>query len=123
MHQVELSSGRLSIFNMIKVPISAKCMKRTVLSSIAQIFDPLGLPVVVTAKILIQELWKLQLDWDESLPADILAKWLGFVAGMQHLNNFCVSRQSLMAAQAQRSNCMGFAMPVRSVGIAMEYGA
>lgn len=41
--------------------------KRVMLSSIAQIFDPLGLlaPIIITAKILIQELWKLQIDWDQ----------------------------------------------------------
>lgn len=43
--------------------------ERIILSEIAKIFDPLGLvnPVIVYAKLLTQELWRLELDWDESL--------------------------------------------------------
>lgn len=46
--------------------------KRTVLSEIARLFDPLGLisPVVTLAKILFQSLWKCptKLEWDTPLP-------------------------------------------------------
>ncbi|XP_062537795.1 uncharacterized protein LOC134206121 [Armigeres subalbatus] len=44
--------------------------KRTMLSQIASIFDPLGLlaPIVVKAKLVMQQLWELKVDWDESLP-------------------------------------------------------
>jgi len=79
---------------LIKMSFSTLCTKRTVLSSIAQLFDPLGLlaPVIVTAKILIQELWKLQIEWDESLPSDILTRWSSYVIEMQQLNGFCVKR-------------------------------
>ncbi|XP_068158182.1 uncharacterized protein [Drosophila tropicalis] len=40
--------------------------KRQVLSDTARIFDPLGIlaPVVIKFKILLQELWLLNLDWD-----------------------------------------------------------
>ena len=45
----------------IKNPI-----KRSILSSISQLFDPLGwfAPITVTAKILMQDLWILKCDWD-----------------------------------------------------------
>ena len=41
--------------------------KRSVLSDVAHIFDPIELvsPVVIVAKIFIQDLWRLKLDWDE----------------------------------------------------------
>lgn len=44
--------------------------KRNILSSIATIFDPLGLigPVVITAKIIMQKLWQKEINWDEQLP-------------------------------------------------------
>lgn len=47
-----------------------KCTKRTILSSISQIFDPLGLvgPAMIQAKLLIQSLWKLELGWGEEIP-------------------------------------------------------
>jgi hypothetical protein len=40
--------------------------KRTVLSVIAQLFDPLGFfsPIIVKAKIILQKIWSQNLDWD-----------------------------------------------------------
>ncbi|XP_036340110.1 uncharacterized protein LOC118749413 [Rhagoletis pomonella] len=54
-----------------------KASKRTILSQIASFFDPLGLinPIVVTCKIIMQELWKLCLAWDESVPLTIHTQW------------------------------------------------
>lgn len=47
--------------------------KRAILSTIAKLFDPLGLlsPVIVRAKIIIQELWSIKLDWDDPLPSHL----------------------------------------------------
>ncbi|XP_078040736.1 uncharacterized protein LOC144471982 [Augochlora pura] len=68
--------------------------KRTILSTIAKIFVPLGLlgPVTVSAKILMQRLWQLRLDWDESLPADIQTEWLNYQAQLKFLKDFTVPR-------------------------------
>ncbi|GFY67244.1 DUF5641 domain-containing protein [Trichonephila inaurata madagascariensis] len=54
--------------------------KREVLSEIARVFDPLGLlsPCVVFMKILLQELWKLNLEWDEPIPEDLNKQWAAF---------------------------------------------
>ena len=51
--------------------------KREVLRETARVFDPLGLlqPVTIAAKILIQELWKEGIDWDEPLPPSLDQKW------------------------------------------------
>ncbi|XP_058448908.1 uncharacterized protein LOC131428867 [Malaya genurostris] len=51
--------------------------KRTILSDISKLFDPLGLiaPVVVRAKILMQELWLLSCGWDDPVPEPIKTKW------------------------------------------------
>ncbi|XP_076684122.1 uncharacterized protein LOC143377087 [Andrena cerasifolii] len=51
--------------------------RRTVLSRIARIFDPLGLlaPVNVTAKIFLQSLWLLNVDWDSPLPPAAEREW------------------------------------------------
>ncbi|XP_022912197.2 uncharacterized protein [Onthophagus taurus] len=50
-----------------------KINKRTILSDIAQVFDPLGLlcPVTINAKIILQEIWQAGLNWDEALPNHI----------------------------------------------------
>lgn len=61
--------------------------KRIVLSTIARLFDPLGLlaPVIITAKIFIQELWSLKLGWDDSLPSLVSKKWIGFIEQLQEI--------------------------------------
>ncbi|KAJ8957238.1 hypothetical protein NQ318_007802 [Aromia moschata] len=54
--------------------------KRTILSNVSQIFDPLGLvgPTVIVAKIMLQRLWRLKLDWDEAVPEDLFTDWIRF---------------------------------------------
>ena len=39
-------------------------------------FDPLGLvaPVVFVMKILMHEIWKLRVDWEEELPASVVER-------------------------------------------------
>ncbi|XP_055527801.1 uncharacterized protein LOC129720363 [Wyeomyia smithii] len=47
--------------------------KQSILSVIARLYDPLGLiaPIVVRAKVLMQHLWTLAIDWDEEVPVDV----------------------------------------------------
>ncbi|XP_039309110.1 uncharacterized protein LOC105208245 [Solenopsis invicta] len=46
----------------VNIPESKTLTKRTILSHIAKLYDPLGLlsPIIITAKIIIQELWTLK---------------------------------------------------------------
>ncbi|GFU31946.1 integrase catalytic domain-containing protein [Trichonephila clavipes] len=55
--------------------------KISLLSIANHIFDPIGFtaPVTLKLKLILQEVWKLKLKWDENLPKDILnqvKKWL-----------------------------------------------
>ncbi|XP_011687494.1 PREDICTED: uncharacterized protein LOC105449811 [Wasmannia auropunctata] len=61
----------------IKLPNSHGKTKRYVMSTIASLFDPLGwiAPVVISAKILMQELWIRGVNWDDTLPDDLLSRW------------------------------------------------
>lgn len=54
--------------------------KRVILSSIARIFDPLGLvgPIIAKAKIFMQILWQLKIGWDEVIPLEISSNWHEF---------------------------------------------
>lgn len=56
----------------------SKLTKRTLLSDVAKLFDPIGFlaPVVINAKILLQSLWLTGLTWDETLPENIVTEWL-----------------------------------------------
>ena len=51
--------------------------KRGILSLVASIFDPLGVltPSILEAKLIIQSLWRMHIDWDENLPPDIFNRF------------------------------------------------
>ena len=59
-------------------PVTGTVSKRVILSHIAKLFDPLEFlaPVLIKAKILLQDLWLHKLDWDTSLSDDLLDHWL-----------------------------------------------
>ncbi|XP_026471164.1 uncharacterized protein LOC113375440 [Ctenocephalides felis] len=69
--------------------------KRSVLSTIAQIYDPIGLisPVSVTAKLIMQELWRQNLGWDESLPQELQDRWVLFKRHLADLDNLIIPRK------------------------------
>ncbi|XP_062538223.1 uncharacterized protein LOC134206510 [Armigeres subalbatus] len=68
--------------------------KRTILSTIAQLYDPLGIisPVVVSAKILMQNLWLLALGWDDEVSPDLGRKWTQFCEQLPALSSFRIER-------------------------------
>ncbi|GFY19430.1 uncharacterized protein TNCV_4128171 [Trichonephila clavipes] len=74
-----VSKGGLSHIQS-KISDKVNFSKRDVLSEIARFYDPLGLigPIVTKAKIFIQELWKIKLDWTEQLPPDAMEEWMNF---------------------------------------------
>ena len=57
------------------------CTKRAIFSFIAKFYDPLGFiqPFIMYGKFILQELWKLNMDWDTEAPEAIICdfyKWL-----------------------------------------------
>lgn len=68
--------------------------KRAVLSFIAKLYDPLGwvAPVIITAKILIQELWLHKIGWDEEVEEEILRRWRAYCDGLSELERVRVPR-------------------------------
>ncbi|KAL0828965.1 hypothetical protein ABMA28_003856 [Loxostege sticticalis] len=54
--------------------------KRLILSDIARLYDPLGwiAPVVINAKLIIQKLWKADIDWDQEVPGEVLTEWMEY---------------------------------------------
>ncbi|XP_012285782.1 uncharacterized protein LOC105702648 [Orussus abietinus] len=73
---------------------SQRITKRTILSTISRIFDPLGLvgPATIKAKIMLQRLWQLNLKWDESVPLDIYTTWNHYEGQLPHLGNIRIPR-------------------------------
>ena len=61
----------------LEISLKGGTTKREISSSIASIFDPLGFvsPVLVPLRIFLQELWKVELKWDDPLPFDLQKQW------------------------------------------------
>ena len=72
--------------------------KRTILSEIAKIFDPLGLlgPIILYAKLIMQRLWQSKLDWDESVPNSIFPSWVEFCNQLPLINNLTFERKTIL---------------------------
>ena len=71
-----------------------KLTKRKVLSKIAQIFDPLSFAsaFLVNAKIGMQRLWQLGVDWDEELSSSEESRWLTLFEEMEDLETVELER-------------------------------
>ena len=82
----------------------------SVLSTIAQLFDPLGLvaPVVVTAKVILQQLWTLRLDWDDRLPANLEERWNSFLDSLADLNKTIIPLCVIPVENAAHIQLHGF---------------
>lgn len=63
------------------------------------IFDPLGIlaSFMVYIKILLQEIWRIGLSWDEKLPEVQYAKWKKWVQVLPTIENLQVPRQYMNA--------------------------
>ena len=68
--------------------------KRDILSSTAQLYDPLGLlsPFVVPLKVIFQDLCKQKVDWDSPLPQETLSKWEAIASDVKLTGPISVSR-------------------------------
>ena len=68
--------------------------KRVVLSSIAKIFDPLGIlsPIFTALKIMFQSLCKVQVDWDSPLVENATSHWKALLKDMQRLSRILIER-------------------------------
>ena len=60
-----------------KIQNISRPTKRQVLSKISLLFDPLGLlgPGIMIAKLLMQDLWRSGVQWDDELPNELVSRW------------------------------------------------
>ncbi|KAL0881752.1 hypothetical protein ABMA27_001541 [Loxostege sticticalis] len=84
------------IFN-VNPTTKSSITKRTILSIVSQIFDPLGLinPCILVAKVILQKLWSSKYDWDEDLPSDICDMWSTFLNSLNHIKIIKIPRYVL----------------------------
>ncbi|XP_071039853.1 uncharacterized protein [Parasteatoda tepidariorum] len=69
--------------------------KRNLLSVITKIYDPLGFlsPTTIVLKIMLQNLWKNKLPWDEPIPEEIDKTWKIFHSEMEQLRDIKIKRR------------------------------
>ena len=82
-------------FNISDVAVlSEASTKRSILSSIARLFDPLGWlsPITVTAKILLQDLWIQKCEWDSPVPAELRERWYAYCKSLSDLPSLSMDR-------------------------------
>lgn len=81
-------------FSFVAKSIDSPCTKRSILSEIARIYDPLGFlcPLTFLAKRIIQHLWYLGLDWDDDPPEDVVDKWNAFKSTLHLISNLSIPR-------------------------------
>ena len=71
-----------------------KVTKRLILKTVASFYDPPGWiqPAVVKLKILFQEAWKLELDWDSEVPEELATAWQNVITDLRTLNTIRIPR-------------------------------
>ena len=72
----------------------AMLSKRTILSQVARIYDPIGFAsaFLIRAKIGLQELWEKGVGWDEKLPSETQERWTNLFQEMKTLNGTSFER-------------------------------
>ncbi|XP_035232515.1 uncharacterized protein LOC118204289, partial [Stegodyphus dumicola] len=95
-----------------KVSIKEKSSytKRDILSTIARLYDPLGLigPVITKAKIFLQKLWVQKLSWDEPFFATISHEWQQIVSNLKAVENIKVNR-CILSNHPSKISLIGYA--------------
>ncbi|XP_055715003.1 uncharacterized protein LOC129809212 [Phlebotomus papatasi] len=80
----------------VSLPVqSTEVSKRQMLSTLARIFDPIGLinPIVVVAKMLLQEAWSYKdINWDTPVPTDLQRKWSAFMQDLPGVETLRIPR-------------------------------
>ncbi|XP_058448615.1 uncharacterized protein LOC131428586 [Malaya genurostris] len=84
--------------------------KRTVLSRMSSLFDPLGLlgPATVKAKIFMQTLWKTTLSWDSNLPVPYQIAWEEIQSQIPELKELRIPRFVLSLRRPKIVEMHGF---------------
>ena len=69
-----------------------KCPPKEITGRYGNLFDPLQFlaPFTVRAKVLMQEIWMADVDWDEVLPDHLLDRWKKWLLELPQLSSVAV---------------------------------
>ena len=81
-------------FNLVVSGTSQPETRKGVMSSIATIYDPLGLvgPLILPGREINQELCRLKYDWNDRLPDELAVKWRDWKKGPASLTSYSIPR-------------------------------
>lgn len=84
--------------------------KRSVLSIISQCYDPLGLisPLIVVAKIFMQNIWLSKVTWDEILSDEMKVEWSKFLTDIFCLGDLQIPRCLILDREKIRIELHGY---------------
>lgn len=94
----------------VKTPsLNGPLTKRKIVSCVAQLYDPDGYisPVTTVGKIIIQELWKAKLDWDDVVDQQFEQKWKELWDEIYILEQFTIDRW-IGTSDQTKSKLIGF---------------
>jgi len=94
--QWNITTDHLSLMPKVNITMDQPMItKREVLKDTSKLFDPLGMasPVTVRAKLFMQMLWQLHVDWDEPLDANLQAEWTTIISDINQLSRIPVNRR------------------------------
>ncbi|XP_018402055.1 PREDICTED: uncharacterized protein LOC108779187 [Cyphomyrmex costatus] len=85
--------------------------KRAILSTIARLFDPMGwvAPVIVAAKILMQQLWRCGCGWDDKIPPDVQSRWTSIYQSLSSIDGLTLPRWTSRGSDTAGCELHGFA--------------
>jgi hypothetical protein len=97
--------------------------KRTLLSRVATLFDPLQFlaPFVIQAKILLQKTWLLGLTWDESLPPTIVVEVRNWFDELNKVTSFSIPRCYFRESRVQEVSLHTFSDASQEAYAAVSY--
>lgn len=87
--KLNFSKVDVKIIDKLKIPT-----KREVLKLVMSLFDPLGFVSIISicAKIIMQDIWRSGIDWDEKINEEMVQRWYNWIDGLKNLNTFRISR-------------------------------
>jgi len=82
---------------------NASTTKRSILSDLARIFDPLGFlsPVTFLAKHMMQLLWTSGIGWDDPIPEQVHTMWQRYQGEIQCIQNLKIPRRLTTEGETQ----------------------
>lgn len=89
--------------------ITRAVTKRSILSVIARLFDPMGYlaPVIFKGKTILQGLWSSRLSWDEEPEHHIVHEWLEYSGELAQLQDLRIPRY-ILSSSIQSLQLLGF---------------